>query len=112
MVSNDEFNRATQRGERRRRTDPAAVSARYDPRTKRIVIRLNSGIDLAFAPQNVQGLENAQADELKEIEISPTGSGLHFPRIDADVYIPSLLKGNLGSRKWMASRRRTAQAQA
>ena len=110
MVSNDEFARATQQGERQRHTEPSAVSARYDSRTRRIVIRLSSGLDVAFAPRNVQGLETAQPDDLREIEISPTGFGLHFPRIDADVYVPSLLKGDLGSQKWMASRRRATQA--
>lgn len=50
----------------------------------------------------LQGLQHAQPVELAEIEISPTGLGLHFPLLDADVYIPSLLKGALGSRLWMA----------
>ncbi|NBQ54825.1 MAG: DUF2442 domain-containing protein, partial [Proteobacteria bacterium] len=28
--------------------------------------------------------------------------GLHFPQLDADLYLPALLKGVLGSRRWMA----------
>jgi hypothetical protein len=28
--------------------------------------------------------------------------GLHWPRIDADVYIPALLEGVFGSKRWMA----------
>ena len=42
-------------------------------------------------------------DDLAGIEISPSGLGLHFPQLDADVYLPSLLEGFLGSRQWMAS---------
>jgi hypothetical protein len=39
-----------------------------------------------------------------KIEISPSGLGLYFPAIDADMYLPSLLEGFLGSRHWMAAR--------
>jgi len=28
---------------------------------------------------------------------------LHFPKLDADLYLPSLLEGFLGSRRWMAA---------
>jgi hypothetical protein len=37
------------------------------------------------------------------MEISPSGLGIHFPRLDADLYLPTILEGFLGSRKWMAS---------
>jgi hypothetical protein len=49
-------------------------------------------------------LERATPTDLGEIEISPSGFGLHFPRIDADLYIPALLEGFFGSRRWMAAR--------
>jgi hypothetical protein len=39
---------------------------------------------------------------LSAIEISPSGLGLHFPALDADLYVPALLEGFLGSRHWMA----------
>ena len=38
-----------------------------------------------------------------DAEISPSGLGIHFPRLDADLYIPALLEGFLGSKRWMAS---------
>ncbi len=41
---------------------------------------------------------------MREIEITPSGLGIHFPELDADLYIPALLEGVLGSRKWMAAR--------
>ena len=40
--------------------------------------------------------------DLKTIEISPSGLGLYFPRLDADVYIPALLDGVFGSANWTA----------
>jgi len=35
--------------------------------------------------------------------ISPSGLGVHFPRLDADIYLPSLLEGFLGSKRWIAA---------
>jgi hypothetical protein len=104
MASHDEFEDADKRAQRRRDIGPSAVAARYDRRSKRIVVRLASGLDVAFAPQDAQGLETATPDQLAEIEISPSGLGLHFPKLDADLYIPALLEGFLGSRVWMAAR--------
>src|SRR5437868_3887052 len=40
--------------------------------------------------------------DLAQIEISPAGLGLHWPRLDADLYVPALLQGALGSKGWMA----------
>jgi hypothetical protein len=83
---------------------PHAVAARYDRRIGRIVIQLNTNLDVAFSPRDAQGLENATPAQLSAIEISPSGFGIHFPKLDADLYLPALLEGFLGSRKWMASR--------
>jgi hypothetical protein len=80
------------------------VHARYDRRRKRIFIHFASGLEVAFSPRDAQGLEKATAAQLSKIEISPSGFGLHFPKIDADLYLPALLMGFLGSRNWMASR--------
>jgi len=49
-------------------------------------------------------LENAKPSQLDDIEISPSGFGIHFPKLDADLYLPALLEGFLGSKKWMAAR--------
>ena len=67
------------------------------------MIALSSGLEIAFKPHDAQGLELACPAQLAEIEISPSGLGLHFPKLDADLYLPALLEGFLGSRRWMAS---------
>jgi hypothetical protein len=104
MASHDEFATATKRAKRRAQTGPSAVAARYDDRSKRIVVRLSSGLEIGFAPGDAQGLENAKPQQLDEIEISPSGLGIHFPKLDADLYLPALLEGLFGSRAWMAAR--------
>jgi len=49
-------------------------------------------------------LEKARPEDLASIEITPSGFGLHFPKLDADLYVPALLEGVFGSRRWMAAR--------
>lgn len=80
-----------------------AVAARYDRRTSRIVVRLNTRLELAFPPALAEGLADAAPADLADIEISPAGLGLHWPKLDADLYIPALLQGVFGSRRWMAA---------
>jgi hypothetical protein len=87
-----------------RRINPLAVAATYDRRIGRVVVVLDTGLELAFPPHLAQGLEGAKPADLAEIEISPTGLGLHFPRLDADLYVPALLEGVFGSEAWTAAR--------
>jgi hypothetical protein len=103
MAKRDEFERARRQGARRRINEPYAVSARYDRRQQRIVVELNSGLQVVFGPQMIEGLQDAKPRDLQEIEITPSGFGIYFPRIDADVYLPGLLTGQFGSRRWMAA---------
>ena len=79
-----------------------AVSARYDRRRSRVVVALNTGIELTFPSQMAQGLAGASPDDLADIEISGAGLGLHWPKLDADLYIPALMQGVFGSKTWMA----------
>ena len=79
-----------------------SVRARYSRRLGRVVVSLDSGLELMFTPALAQGLENASAEELSVIEITPSGDGLHWPALDADVWVPGLLAGQFGSKRWAA----------
>jgi H+/Cl- antiporter ClcA len=98
-----EIQLANKRASSRLRTSAIATAARYDRRTGRIFIQLSTGLQVAFRPNDAQGLENAKAQHLCKIEITPSGLGIHFPQIDADIYLPALLGAFLGSKRWMAS---------
>ena len=104
MALRDDFKTANRRARNLQASNPKAVSAHYDRRSGRIVINLSSKLTLSLSPQDAQGFENAKPAQLEEIEITPSGFGIHFPKLDADLYVPGLLEGFLGSRKWMASK--------
>ncbi len=102
-ITNDEFEAANHQGATIQSIFPPASAVHYDQQASRIVITLSSGLELAFIPTSAQGLENASVDDLLDIEISPSGLGIYFPKIDVDIYIPGLLGGFLGSKHWMAA---------
>jgi len=102
-VSKDEIAAANARAAARLRKTPCAAKARYERKRDRVVIGLNTGIEVAFRPRDAQGLERAKPDQLDTIEISPSGLGIHFPKLDADINLPALLEGFLGSKRWIAA---------
>ena len=104
MGPRDNFELANQRAKQLQASVPRAVSARYDRKNNTIEIGLSSNLMVSFSPRHAQGLEKATPSQLQKIEISPSGFGIHFPRLDADLYLPAILQGFFGSRKWMASR--------
>jgi Protein of unknown function (DUF2442) len=100
----DQIAQANRRAQRFAATHPRVVEAHYDRRTRQIVVDLSSRLRVAFSPQDAEGLEDATPAQLAEIEISPSGFGIHFPSLDADLYLPALLEGFMGSKQWMAGR--------
>lgn len=104
MASHDRFTLANERAKRPRYQTAKVVSAHYDRKAEKVVVHLSSKLVIDFSPGDVQGLEGASPSQLDLIEISPSGLGLHFPAVDADVSVPGLLEGSLGSRSWMAPR--------
>lgn len=96
-----EFGRAEARMRAQRRAG-YAVSARYDRRSARVIVGLSTGVQVAFPPHLAEGLAEGSPSDLAQIEISPAGLGLHWPKLDADVYVPALLQGVFGSKSWMA----------
>ena len=103
MAKLDEFTAASRRAAARRATEPVAVAARYDRRRDRVVVDLDTGLELAFPPHIAEGLEDAKPADLMDIEISPSGFGIHFPKLDAHLYLPSLVQGIFGTKAWMAA---------
>ena len=93
---------AEQRMRERIETSPRAIAARYDRRVARITVSLSNGLELAFPRRLAEGLADAKPADLAAIEITPTGLGLHWPKLDADLYLPALLEGVFGSPRWMA----------
>ena len=82
-------------------TEPRAVSARHDTDTELIVINLKSGAVYSFPSAIAQGLTNAENSLLAEVEVTPSGDGLHWEVLDVDFTVKGLLAGIFGTKAWM-----------
>src|SRR4051812_6864675 len=102
-LTDAEFAAAEERGRHYRATQPHAASARYDRKNDRIVVELTNGATFAFPPGLAEGLSDATADELSDIELLGDGFGLHWEKLDVDYTVPGLVNGVFGTAKWMAA---------
>ncbi|MFL9887396.1 DUF2442 domain-containing protein [Paraburkholderia agricolaris] len=100
MNRSEEWRLARERGAETARR-PAARSASYKPRTKRLEITLTNDISLLVPVAYIEGLHNASAVDLRLIEIFGLGSALVFPALDVVVSVHGLIDGVFGSKAWM-----------
>ncbi|XGV95814.1 MAG: DUF2442 domain-containing protein [Leptolyngbya sp. BL-A-14] len=84
-------------------TEPMAESAFYDRTSGRVVVQLRYGATFSFPAELGQGLAGASADDLADIEVTLSGTGLHWEKLDADLSVPALLNGIYGNAAWMAT---------
>lgn len=80
---------------------PGVVEAAYDVANDMIAIRMENGVRMAFPRHLLQGLENASADQVRDIELAGAGTGLYWPQLDVGHYVPGLIDGIFGTRRWM-----------
>jgi len=85
------------RGQAAQSESVRAVAASYDAAREKIVITLSNGAEFALPPELAQGLRGATPEALGRIEITPSGFGLHWPALDADLSVSGLLAGVFGN---------------
>ncbi|MHB1194199.1 MAG: DUF2442 domain-containing protein [Longimicrobiales bacterium] len=97
-----QLHRAKRVGRAADRSEPRAKGARYDRRTGLIELALTNGCFFSFPAARTEGLRNAAPDLLDRVEVLGNGYALRWEELDADLTVPGLLAGRLGSRRWMA----------
>lgn len=111
-LTDTQIDAALERGRIAVETEPRAATARYDAKSGRVIIDLTNGATFAFPARLAEGLADADADDLADIEVSPVGFGLHWPKLDVDYSVPGLVAGIFGTRRWMAARAGRASSPA
>lgn len=96
------FKKATENGEKALRLEPRAKTARYDKRTNRLVIELINGTTLMIPSRLIQGLSDAEPEDIAKVKLTPYGLGLHWKKLDADFSVAGLLSGIFGTKVWMS----------
>ena len=84
------------------RDEPRAISIDYRPSLDIFVVMLSDGERLVLQRELLEGLQSATRRQLANVEITPQGTGLHWPDLDADLYVPSLRRNVYGTKRWMS----------
>ena len=103
-MTDAEIDSAEERGRIAARTEPRALSARYDAAEGRVIVALTNGCTFSFPPHLAQDLENATDEQLAEVEVSPAGIGLHWETLDVDFTVAGLMVGRFGTARYMRER--------
>jgi hypothetical protein len=101
-LSEAEFEAVAARTAEENALRPRAVGVAFLSERNRVWIEMNNGLEVTFDPARLQELAGAKPEQLAEIEISGRGSAIYFPQLDASIYIPGLLQGLTGTKRWMA----------
>lgn len=74
-----------------------ARAAHYDAATERVVLELTNGAAFAFPATLVRGLERASHAARARVELAPTGDGIWWDALGADVSVPGILAATFGA---------------
>ncbi|MGA9672834.1 MAG: DUF2442 domain-containing protein [Terracidiphilus sp.] len=90
--------------ERTKLRDSGPVAQRVDhvPDLNLLIVRLSNGRRLVLPVEDLQGLGQATHAQILNVELLGGGTGIRFPEIDVDLYVPALIEGVYGNRRWMA----------
>jgi len=92
---------AKKRGQRLRPSEPAAKRASYDRFAKTLAIDLTNGSSFRIPIKLIPWLRDVPANQLAEVQVSPSGEGLHWESADIDLSVPGLLQQIFGTTSWM-----------
>jgi hypothetical protein len=103
VTTDAEIDRAIERA-KILRTQPLVADVEYRPGAglDLLILKLTDGRRHLIPREELQGLQSATKEQIARIEILGGGTGLHWPDLDVDLYVPGLLRGVYGTKKWMA----------
>ncbi|HEY1677033.1 MAG TPA: DUF2442 domain-containing protein [Candidatus Sulfotelmatobacter sp.] len=98
-----EIDRAIERA-KHMRGQPLVAEIEYKPGPglDLFILKLTDGRRRLLPREDLQGLQEGSSEELARVEIIGGGTGLHWPDLDVDLYVPALLRGVYGNTHWMA----------
>lgn len=96
---------ANKRGEEKMARLPKAISAEIDPKTRRLILEMESGVTLLVPINLVQGLQTEDVKALKDFQLVLNGTQIHWETLDVQFYVDSFLRGVFGTKRWMAGLR-------
>lgn len=84
--------------------EPRVTDVEYkpEPGLDLLILKLNDGRRHMIPREDIEGLQSARKDQITKMEILGNGTGIHWPDLDLDLYVPALLRRVYGTKRWMA----------
>ena len=98
----EEIEAARNAGAAATRSGNRAQDAWYDATHNAIIFKKTDGMLIGIPVKLLQGLGNATDTELSEVEVTPSGYGLHWESLDVDLAVPQLIRQVFGTKAWMS----------
>ena len=83
-------------------SDRRAIRAEYEKKPDLLTLYLDDGVRVSIPRMSLQGLQDAKPAQMSKIEILGRGTGLHWPFLGVDHYVPGLLNHVFGTTRWMS----------
>jgi hypothetical protein len=87
---------------KQREGDPRAKGVEHIPALRLLIVELTNGRRLVLPIEDIQDLGTATHKQFQNYELLGSGTGISFPDLDVDLYVPALIEGVYGNRRWMA----------
>jgi hypothetical protein len=83
-------------------SEPRALTVEHIPSLNLLIVGLSNQRRLVLPTEEVQGLGSATHEQMRNYKLIGRGTGICFPELDVDLYVPALIEGVYGNRRWMA----------
>src|SRR5208283_3113127 len=101
-TTNQEIQSALVQARKFATSDRRVVRVAYETKPDLLTLHLDDGVRVSIPRVSLQGLRDAKPAQLSKIEVLGHGTGLHWPLLDVDHYVPGLLNRVFGTSRWMA----------
>lgn len=84
--------------------EPRVTGVEYRPGAglDLLIIKLSDGHRQLIPREDLEGLQGATREQIAQVKILGNGTGLHWPALNLDHYVPNLLRHIYGTKRWMA----------
>jgi hypothetical protein len=82
--------------------EPLAETVEHILALNLLIVGLSNHRRLVLPIEDLQGLGKATHQQIQNYELLGRGTGISFPDLDVDLYVPALIEGVYGTRPWMA----------
>src|SRR6267154_64220 len=101
VTTDAEIDQAIERAKNLRR-EARVTAIEYRPGPDLLILKLSDSSRHVIPREDLQGLQSAAKDQIARVEILGNGTGLHWPDLNVDLYVPGLLRRIYGTKSWMA----------